>query len=110
MRELIPFLRSYDLVLNEAKCVIMPKNNIITEEPDLEALFNGAVAEIREHVEDNDFDADYGFQSEWDDEEEANAKTLELKATERLFQSIDTYRGHKENIERCLLPMFTKAE
>lgn len=45
MRELIPFLRSYDLVLNESKCVIMPKANLITEEPDLEALFNDAVEE-----------------------------------------------------------------
>ena len=28
MRDLIPFLRSYDLVLNEAKCVIMAKSVI----------------------------------------------------------------------------------
>ena len=46
LRELIPTLRSYDLVLNEAKSVIMPKSALFTEEPDLEALFANAVAEI----------------------------------------------------------------
>jgi hypothetical protein len=37
--------------------------------PDLEVLFGNAVAEIAGQVDDEDFDADYGFQSEWDDEE-----------------------------------------
>ena len=36
-----------------------PKANLITEEPDLEALFNNAVEEISNQVEDDDFDADY---------------------------------------------------
>jgi hypothetical protein len=64
LRDLIPFLRSYDLVFNEAKSVIMPKSALITEEPDLEALFTEAVEEIAGQVEDDDFDVDYGFQSE----------------------------------------------
>ncbi len=111
MRELIPYLRSYDLVLNEAKCVIMPKNHLITEEPDLEALFSEAVEEISNQVEDDDFDADYGFQSEWgeQDDDETNEKSLELKATEILFDSLETYSGHEENIERFCLPIFAKA-
>jgi Reverse transcriptase (RNA-dependent DNA polymerase) len=111
MRELIPFLRSYDLVLNEAKCVIMAKNHLITEEPDLEALFADAVEEISNQVNDDDFDADYGLQSEWDDEKKEGdpEKSLELKATEVLFGSIETYSGHEESIERFCLPMFAKA-
>jgi Reverse transcriptase (RNA-dependent DNA polymerase) len=32
LRELIPALRSYDLVLNEAKSVVMPKSSLMTEE------------------------------------------------------------------------------
>jgi hypothetical protein len=109
LRDLIPFLRSYDLVLNEAKCVIIPKGNLITEEPDLEELFNAAVKEISGQVDDDDFDADYGFQSEWDDEDGTEID-LELKATEILFDSIETYPGQEENIERFCLPLFAKAE
>jgi hypothetical protein len=106
LRELIPTLRSYDLVLNEAKSVIIPK------EPDLEALFDKAVEEISQQLDDEAFDADYGFQSEWDDEEsdeEIDEEDLELKTTMLLFDSISDYPGHEENIERFCLPLFTTA-
>lgn len=115
LRELIPFLRTYDLVLNEAKCVVMPKAALITEEPDLEELFSSAVDEISEQIDDDDFDADYGFQSEWEDEEEEDGESnldgseLELEATKVLFDSIEEYPGHEENIERFCLPLFAKA-
>jgi hypothetical protein len=108
LRELIPTLRSYDLVLNEAKSVIMPKAALITEEPDLELLFSAAVAEISGQVEDDDFDADYGFQSEWEDDE-VDDEDLELKATALLFDSLEQYPGHEENIERFCLPLFSRA-
>lgn len=111
LRELIPLLRSYDLVLNEAKSVIMPKSALMSEEPDLEALFSAAVEEISEQVDDDDFDADYGFQSDWEEEEEEEDEkdNLELKATMMLFDSIDGYPGNEENIERFCLPLFSKA-
>jgi hypothetical protein len=67
---LIPKLRTYDLVLNEAKCMIIPKWQLHAEEPDLQSLFNDAVEEIRDQIDDEDFDADYGFQSEWEEEED----------------------------------------
>jgi hypothetical protein len=109
LRELIPFLRTYDLVLNEAKCVVMPKAALNTEEPDLEELFTDAVEEISEQIDEDDFDSDYGFQSEWEDEDELDQSELELKATTILFDSIEEYPGHEENIERFCLPLFTKA-
>jgi hypothetical protein len=108
LRQLIPTLRAYDLVLNEAKSVVMPKSAFRTEEPDLEALFDAAVEEISEQVEDDDFNADYGFQSEWD-EEAPDEKDLELKATTILFDSLSDYPGQEENIERFCLPLFSKA-
>ncbi len=40
LRELLPIFRSYDLIVNEAKSVIMSKSALVTEEPDLEALFD----------------------------------------------------------------------
>lgn len=112
MRELTPALRSYDLTLNEAKSVIIPKSSLLTEEPDLETLFSDAVDEISSQIDEEDFDADYGFQSDWEDEDEdqeENDDELTLKATIALFDSIEDYPGHEENIERFCLPLFAKA-
>ena len=114
LRQLIPNLRTYDLVLNEAKSVVMWKLALKTEEPDLEALFDAAVSEIAQQVDDDDFDADYGFQSEWDDDDEdededADDDTLELSATMHLFDSLPEYQGQEENIERFCLPLFSKG-
>ena len=120
IRELIPTLRSYDLSLNENKCKILAKNLLHTMEPDLEALFQAAVEEIAVQLDDDDFDADYGFQSEWEgedleeDEESAQAgedeqTPIELAATILLFNSIDSYPGQEENVERFCLPLFSKA-
>jgi hypothetical protein len=117
MRQLIPELRSYDLVLNEAKSVIMPKAALNTDEPDLEALFDEAVEEISNQIEDEDFDADYGFQSEWEDDDheehessgDADEEGLELEATKILFDAIDDHPGHEEAIERFCLPLFARA-
>jgi hypothetical protein len=108
LRELIPTLRSYDLVLNENKSALMPKSALRTEEPDLEGLFSAAVEEIAEQIDDDDFEADYGFQSEWDDEK-PNEEDLELRATAILFDSLSEYPGQEENIERFCLPLFSKA-
>ena len=108
IRDLIPTLRSYDLVINEAKAAIIPKSALFTEEPDLEALFAKAVEEISNQIDDDEFDADYGFQSEWD-EEEVDEEVLELQATKVLFDSISEYPGHEENIERFCLPLFSKS-
>lgn len=126
LRDLIPTLRSYDLSLNENKCKIIPKNLLHTMEPDLEALFQAAVDEISSQLNGDDFDADYGFQSEWEedeDEEDSEVETdetsdesdsednspIELAATISLFDSLDSYPGQEENVERFCLPLFAKA-
>src|SRR5579871_2363937 len=110
LRELIPALRSYDLTLNEAKSKILPKSSLMAEEPDLEELFSDAVKEIAAQVDEDDFDVDYGFQTDWDDDADADEKLdLELAATKVLFNSIEDYVGHEENIERFCLPLFAKA-
>ncbi len=114
LRNLIPFLRSYDLSLNESKCKIMPKSLLYSMEPDLEALFQAAVAEISGQIKDEEFDADYGFQAEWegDDEDDSDEvdEELTLQATMALFDSLNQYPGQEENVERFCLPMFAKAE
>lgn len=111
LRVLIPTLRSYDLVLNEAKSVLLPKNALQTEEPDLEALFHDATQEIAEQFKDEDLNVDYGLQSEWEDVESASpVQDLELAATKLLFGSIASFSGQEENIERFCLPLFKKAK
>jgi hypothetical protein len=97
--------------------MIIPKRQLHAEEPDLQALFDDAVEEIREQMNDEDFDADYGFQSEWDedkaeddDDDEDDEDDLDLKATKLLFNSVGKYLGQEENIERFCLPLFAKAE
>jgi hypothetical protein len=113
LRAIIPALRSYDLVLNEAKSSIMPKAALVTEEPDLEQLFADAFDEVSSQVDDDEFRTDYGFQSEWEDEEEQNdnldEEDLKLEATKVLFDSISDYPGNEENIERFCLPLFAAA-
>jgi hypothetical protein len=113
LRQLVPELRTYDLVLNEAKSVVIVKSALKTEEPDLEILFDAAVEEISDQVDDDEFDADYGFQSEWDDDDEEQEddgeESLELKATMLLFDSLPNYQGQEENIERFCLPLFSKG-
>ncbi|WP_309085299.1 RNA-directed DNA polymerase [Chelativorans sp.] len=119
MRQLIPELRSYDLVLNEAKSAIMPTAALNTEEPDLELLFKEAVTEISNQIEEEDFHADYGFQSEWEEDEQEEMEAeydgehedgdLELRATKVLFDAITDHPGHEETIERFCLPLFAKA-
>ena len=109
MRSLIPELRVNDLTLNEAKSSLIPKSLLNAEEPDLEELFAGAVAELEDNLAEIDVDMDYGFQKDWSDDEEAeDPPDIELEATKQLFDSIDSFPGHEESIERFCLPLFTK--
>lgn len=114
VRKLIPMLRSYDLILNEAKSKILPAKSLLTEEPDLEELFENAFEEAKNQLTDEEMQSEYGFQAEWDgdddDDEGENHEALELAATQALFDSIEDYPGNEENIERFCLPLFARAE
>ena len=112
VRKLIPMLRSYDLILNEAKSKILPAKTLLTEEPDLEDLFNAAFDEAKIQLTEDEMQSEYGFQAEWDgddDEDGEKREALELAATRALFDSIEDYPGNEENIERFCLPLFARA-
>lgn len=112
LRSLIPELRTFDLALNEVKSTVIPKTALFSEEPDLEQLFADAVNEVSSQTDEEDADVDYGFQREWDEDEEQAPELneeLELAATEDLFSAVDDFPGHEESIERFCLPIFTKA-
>lgn len=111
VRKLIPMLRSYDLILNEAKSKILPAKTLLTEEPDLEELFDAAFDEAKKQLTDEEIQSEYGFQAEWDEDDVNDEKReeLELAATQALFDSIEDYPGSEENIERFCLPLFARA-
>lgn len=113
VRSLSSELRSYSLFLNEAKSHLMPKGALITEEPDLEALFSQAIEEVENSFLVDELESDYGFQSEYDDENESASDGIvdvKLKATENLFDSLKQYIGNEEKIERFCLPLFARAK
>lgn len=114
LRRLIPFLRSYDLNLNEIKSFVSPKKSLFSTEPDLEELFHDAVDEISEQLDEEMSTTEYGFQKEWEDEEDEDGEEqqdldIELQATKTLFASISEFPGSEETIERFCLPLFAKA-
>lgn len=113
VRKLIPMLRSYDLILNEAKSKILPAKSLLTEEPDLEELFSAAFDEAKEQLTEEEMQSEYGFQAEWgsenDEGDDDERDALELAATQALFDSIEDYPGSEENIERFCLPLFARA-
>lgn len=113
VRRLIPMLRSYDLILNEAKSKILPAKSLLTEEPDLEELFSAAFDEAKEQLTEEEMQSEYGFQAEWNDDDDDDGDeehdALELAATQTLFDSIEDYPGNEENIERFCLPLFARA-
>lgn len=121
LRGLTQELRKFDLRINEAKSKILLKTDLFTEEPDLEDLFSDALIEVASQGEEEEVSEEgYGFQTPWDndeDEDEADERDedsaddggRELEATKRLFDAIETYEGHEENIERFCLPLFSKT-
>ena len=114
LRRLIPFLRSYDLNLNEVKSLVLPKSSLFAVEPDLEELFHDAIDEISEQLDEETSTTEYGFQKEWEDDEDEDSEEpedldIELQATETLFASIGEFPGSEETIERFCLPLFAKA-
>lgn len=108
MHALVPTLRDFDLSLNEAKSRLFPTTSLMTEEPDLEALFQAAVSEIEEQAEIVELDGPYAFMGE--DGEIEDPVDLDLAATQQLFDSIDEFPGKEESIERFCLPLFSRCE
>jgi len=71
----------------------MPPVGAHPEEPDLEALFVTRSPRFLARSMTKISMPDYGFQSEWDDDE-IDPEQLELQGDPILFNSIDEYPGH----------------
>lgn len=108
--KLYPELRRLDLALNEAKSCVTTPLGLLTSDPDLDKLFDAAIAEIQETYSPDkpeEILTDYGFQVIWGDHDTAlDGETIELMATELLFDQIPKYIDSSEEIERFCLPLF----
>lgn len=111
LENLIESLRRDGLHLNEAKSKILPSEEVLQEETTIDRIFD----EIREDVEHNesyDRASPYGFEVEWDDEEEPpEDKGIDLQnaAVARLINEIEDYPGHQDQIEKFCLPILRSA-
>lgn len=114
--QLYPELRRLDLSLNEAKSCITTPVGLLTSDPDLDALFDAAIAEVQATYvagEPEEILTDYGFQVIWGEGEgegegELDDETIELLATQLLFDQIPKYADNREEIERFCLPLFAE--
>ena len=110
LANLIETLRKDGLHLNEYKSKIMPADDVIREETVIDRLFD----EIREEVEDDasyERASPYGFEIEWEDEEEKDEEeeSLENAAVERLMANIEDYPNQEDQIEKFCLPILRSA-
>jgi hypothetical protein len=107
---LYPELRRLDLSLNEAKSCITTPLGLLTSDPDLDAMFDAAIAEVQATYtagEPEEIFTDYGFQVIWTEEDaELDNEEVELMATQLLFDQIPKYAENSEEIERFCLPLF----
>lgn len=120
--ELASELRKLDLSLNEAKSFVSTPVGLLTNDPDLEVLFQKAVAEAQDLLSNTAFEvqSDYGFQAIWEDEDDSAAadevkdnldpQAVAIVATQSLFDQADFYPENMEEIERFCLPIFAKFE
>ena len=113
---LYPELRRLDLALNEAKTCVTTPLGLLTSDPDLDAMFDAAIVEVKatyETGEPEEILTDYGFQSIWLEEdttidENLPDEEIELIATQLLFDQIPKYVDNVEEIERFCLPLFAE--
>lgn len=123
LSNLIETLRKDGLHLNEYKSKIVQSEELVREETVIDRLFD----DVRSEVEDNeDYDrtSPYGFDVEWDeddegpewdeeddegDEEGEDNNDPEGAAVERLMASIEEYPGYEDQIEKFCLPILRSA-
>lgn len=108
---LIESLRRDGLHLNEAKTKIMLVDDVLQEETAIDQIFD----EIRDDVEnDESYEraSPYGFEVEWDDEEEPSESgddEIQNAAVARLILDIDDHPDHTDQIEKFCLPILRSA-
>jgi hypothetical protein len=108
MVDLCRALRHEGLNLNEAKTRILPSNQLLYEETQIDDLFEAARDEIEGNIIRNNL---YGFQSYWfPDGAPVEDEEVELRALEALYVYVDTPEAPVDQIERFCLPLLALGQ
>jgi hypothetical protein len=109
-------LRRDGLFLNESKTDLNSSVQILRQETEFDAMFEKINDMLNRAFEEDSefFSLDYGFQTEWD-EEEAIAKDytevegFKLDLIKVLYSRRDEAKWQRDNIVKFCLPLFTRA-
>ena len=117
MIEICNKLRKQGLFLNESKTKVVDSEEIFIQETEFDCMFseiNQMLDEVLE--EDSDFfEANYGFQVEWDDEldneeEETQIEGFRLDLIEELYSVRDEAQWQRDDIIKFCFPLFARAQ
>lgn len=106
------WLRKDGLVLNEAKSHIRETSSLITEETEVDKLFEAAIKEVEADFDREDF---YSSTISWDflydspHEDVKEPEVIELEATKRLFDVTTDSERLRNKIDSFCLGIFTAA-
>ncbi|MEC3910057.1 reverse transcriptase domain-containing protein [Sphingobium sp. CR2-8] len=118
LADLIETLRKDGLHLNEHKSKIMPADDVMREETAIDRLFD----EVRDELADDEIyhrASPYGFEVEWEDEDDEadeeeeddnGDEDLQNAAVERLIGNIGDYPNQEDQIEKFCLPILRSAQ
>jgi len=103
-------LRKNGLAFNPQKTEIVPSNRIVTEEQELDQMFDNARDAIADHLESLR-QSGYGFQGDWiNEEQEIDEVDIDLEAVKLLLNYENASPNQKEKIERFCLPILRGAD
>lgn len=109
LMHLIDRLRRNGLHLNEHKSGIRTAEELISEETEIDRLFEEARSEVEDELSHTN--SGYGFTAEWDLDEldESVDKDLDIAAVIYLYEAIDIYPNQIDKIEKFCLPLLRIA-
>lgn len=102
-------LRKEGLFLNEGKTYIKTSEQLVHEETEFDQL----LFKVQEQLKDKYFETSYGFQTDWDADEESKIPEIEghgIDALEQLYKSHDKANWQKDKIIKFCLPILARAD
>lgn len=109
LMSLIDRLRQNGLHLNEQKSGIMTAQRLISEETEVDRLFEAAREEMEAEL--MNVDSGYGFTAYWDiqEPEPIDEEELRIAAVIRLYESLHEFPEQADKIEKFCLPILRAA-
>jgi len=115
--EICRSLRKQGLFLNESKTQLTESRRILRQETEFDQLFN-EINDMLENTDDEDSEfnkSHYGFQVDWDEEDEEEEIDVEeiegfrLDLIEKLYTRRNEAQWQRDNIIKFCIPLLSKA-